>query len=724
MAYVMISTKNPSSFATGNLKVRSLWLALSTCAAILTSGSTLAETRDADREPSFYRERNPAVVAVLQLPRETPGARFQAVMTLADLGEAELATQILRELAALDLTADQRALLVGEFGTAAMLRLARDPQLAADGALFADSCMAAAAQQARDPARLAALINDLGSPSAEIRQAARIDLADAGTVAVESLLKALARETNASRRRNITQALMALEPLSVGPLLATLTTENPRLLASASEALKSLQNAQAVPLLASPASAKRLLLQEIHRYRQGVPPFRPDANHQIGLWFWEDATAELSYEQYDQPEACILWAARLAEQLVRLDPTNAASREIALVLGLEAAKLRHGYEQPLSQLPLGKSLTDVLASYRGDAQAAAQLLLAALDSNYPGTATAVCELLGGLGDAGVLYTPDGQNSPLVQALIGPNRRVSFAALTAILTLNPQKPFPGSSWVPKALSRFAKGGGPPIALVAMPAIQSAASVGGHLAALGYQTDIANNPKDLIHFARQSDSLQFVLVDLAIGSPGIRELIHTLRSLPQSAGAPIALLTPAGRLVEAHQLASEYDRVVAFPRPQTESTVASIAQTMNDVLDRDLCSSKERIAQAEFALDQLGHLLKQPPGFYDTEPLAKVLTTALYEPSLTSDAIENLAWVGTAESQLTLVDYASRGVLPIESRQVAAAAFAENVRKYGILLTTNEIIRQYDHYNASDTSDEATYRVLSGILDTLESRRQVE
>ena len=724
MAYVMISTKNPSSLAKGNLKVRFLWMALSVCAAILTSGSTLAETRDTDRDPSFYRDQNPAVAAVLQLPRETPGERLQAVITLADLGEAELATKILKELATLDLTADQRAVLVSKFGTAAMLRLARDPQLAADGALFADSCMAAAAQQARDPDRLATLIHDLGSPSAEIRQAARIDLADAGTVAVESLLKALAQETNVSRRRYITEALIALEPLSVGPLLATLTTENPHLLASASEALKALQNSQAAPLLASPEFAERLLLQEINRYLQGVPPFRPDANQQIGLWFWEDATAELSYEQYDQPEACILWAARLAEQLVRLDPTNAASQRVALVLGLEAAKLRHGYEQPLSKIPLGKYLANVLASYRDDAQAATQLLIAALDSNYPGAAAAACELLGGLGDAGGLYTPDGQNSPLVRALIGPNRRVSFAALTAIMALNPQNPFPGSSWVPKALSRFAKGGGPPIALVAMPVIQSTASIGGHLAALGYQADVANNPKDLIHFVRQSDSLQFVLVDLAIGSPGIRELIHTLRSLPQSSGAPIALLAPAGRLAEAHQLASEYDRMVAFPRPQTESTVASIAQTMNDTLDRDFCSSNERIAQAEFALAQLGHLLKQPPGFYDTEPLAKVLTNALYEPNLTSDAIENLAWVGTAESQLTLVDCASRGVLPIESRQIAAAAFAENVRKYGILLTTNEIIRQYDHYNASDTSDEATYRVLSGILDTLESRRQVE
>jgi hypothetical protein len=166
------------------------------------------------------------------------------------------------------------------------------------------------------------------------------------------------------------------------------------------------------------------------------------------------------------------------------------------------------------------------------------------------------------------------------------------------------------------------------------------------------------------------------------------------------------------------------VVAFPRPQTETAVASIVQTLKDTLGRDLCSPEQRTAQADFALDQLARLLKQSFGFYDTDQLAGVLTTALYAPSLNSDAVENLAWVGTPESQLALVDYASRSVLPIESRRAAATAFAENVQKYGILLTTNEIVRQYNRYNASRTANEATYQVLSGILDTLESLRQAE
>ena len=125
----MTSTRNPSSFAAQNLEIRSLWLALWTCVVILTSGSTSAETNEVAREQSFQRERNPALIAVLQLPRETPGERFQTVMTLADLGEAELATEILRDLATLDLTSDQRAALVGEFGTASMLRLTRDQRL-------------------------------------------------------------------------------------------------------------------------------------------------------------------------------------------------------------------------------------------------------------------------------------------------------------------------------------------------------------------------------------------------------------------------------------------------------------------------------------------------------------------------------------------------------------------------------------------------------------------
>jgi hypothetical protein len=40
---------------------------------------------------------------------------------------------------------------------------------------------------------------------------------------------------------------------------------------------------------------------------------------------------------------------------------------------------------------------------------------------------------------------------------------------------------------------------------------------------------------------------------------------------------------------------------------------------------------------------------------------------------------------------------------------------------VLLTTDQILMQYDRYNASETADADTQRVLGSLLDAIESRR---
>src|SRR5262249_11417552 len=102
-------------------------------------------------------------------------------------------------------------------------------------------------------------------------------------------------------------------------------------------------------------------------------------------------------------------------------------------------------------------------------------------------------------------------------------------------------------------------------------------------------------------------------------------------------------------------------------------------------------------------------------------APVVEAALYIPDLADHSIEALALVGTPASQRALVEFASRDGLPIAERQKAAAALKKSVGERGILLTEDEIVRQYDRYNASEASDADTQKVLGDLLDTLESLR---
>ncbi len=105
-------------------------------------------------------------------------------------------------------------------------------------------------------------------------------------------------------------------------------------------------------------------------------------------------------------------------------------------------------------------------------------------------------------------------------------------------------------------------------------------------------------------------------------------------------------------------------------------------------------------------------------------AKVAEAALASPQLAPQAAMLLADLGTAGSQPLLVGLVNRGNLPLELRQTAAQAFRHSVHKHGILLTSEEMLGQYDRYNASESEPAESQEVLASILDTLEGGRRPE
>jgi hypothetical protein len=84
------------------------------------------------------------------------------------------------------------------------------------------------------------------------------------------------------------------------------------------------------------------------------------------------------------------------------------------------------------------------------------VLADSLKGNYTNAAAAAAGLLAQRGDPGILQANSPQLSPLADALAFPDRRVRFAALSAIMQLNPQTAFPGASRVPETLGYFASG----------------------------------------------------------------------------------------------------------------------------------------------------------------------------------------------------------------------------------------------------------------------------
>jgi CheY-like chemotaxis protein len=585
-----------------NLVIR---MAAGICLLPLMGGASLLAQQplpqaDVDAGPPVV-ETNPAVRVALELPRETPGDYFRAVIWLVDLGRPELAKPILEELSKLQLSDVQRAALVDEFGSRDMLLLARTKELAPEGAAFTNSCMAAAAAAANNPERIAALVAQLTDPSPEIRQMARSDLAATGRHGVLATLAALARETDRDRRMMLLTAAAQMRPLVIGPLLAMLDSDNAALRADVAELLRHLQVPQAAPLIAEdPTVAERALTAAIEQIVRGTPPFAVDEHNRIELWKWCDES-KLIVAHVSADDASVIWMSRLARRRAQLRPENREYVRQSLLLGLEAASLsEQAFEtggQPYCEPAESESLVGKLPST--DTRLLNGILADALRAKYAHAAVAAASELGRRREPQVVYSADAQPSPLANALGSANRRVRFAALAAIWRLNPDSPYPGSSRVPEAAAWFAGARGERQALVAMPTLEGSTNIAGMLAAHEIHAEATNNGQDAIDLAREMADLEMIFLDMDILAPGIREVLYELRIHPTTAEIPIALMAAEGRLEAARQLAAEHDRVVAVSRPHSPNVLAGYVESLAEMAGPRPVSPVERVAQASAA-----------------------------------------------------------------------------------------------------------------------------
>jgi hypothetical protein len=732
---------------------------------IVALAATRAVAQDPPADPAADNAANaaalaefalddPVVAAALDLPRDTPAQQLRVILALVDLGRADVAAKLLPELLAAQLDDAERAALVREFGSARFMQLIRldDPAVkgpAAEGAGpnelagmrdFAQKCLDAAAAEASDPARLAKIIEQINAPTEEARYAARVDLRATGDAGIAAAMSALATAKTPAARANLLTALADMRPAVDAPLVAVLADGRGALRADAATLAGQLKVRAALPWLAALAvsgndpaashAAREALAslglplptpeeaQAMLRARLAELDAAPLINHVVSpdaWWSWDAAKNQLAAAHYAPQQVRALARARLTHALAEAGAlANPADRRMTMVDLLEEASLL-GREPSPAAAKLLASMTPAEIS---------NTLGVALDSERLAAAARLAAELGARKDLGVLATADGRPSPLASALTSSDRDLRFAALAAVMELNPPRSFPGASHVAEALWYFAAGAGQPAAVVAAPVFTRASDWAGQLRGLGYEAMPVATGHEALYAALDpavSARLGVILLDGDLDRPVVREVIFQLRSAERSAHVPLIVASSADRYEDAQRLANEDPLVLAAPRPHGEGALATLVERAVALADRPLADKKVRIEQAGKALDWLAKLLEAGAPYDELRRDAALVNRTLFVPDLAEQSIRVFAALGTAESQSALADYASATSIPIATRQAAAAALAASVQRFGTQLTSAQILRQYDRYNASETADADTQQILGQILDVIEKKK---
>jgi len=690
----------------------------------------------------LVRESNPA----------TPLELTRAVQLMIQTGELKEAKRYVQQLVGLKMTAEEKAELQREYGTAFLLQLAREPDLQPEGSQVAEAISDAAYRAAQDPDRLASLISKLSDPSVEVRLTAMEDLLPSGTAAVIALANLLGDKERSDEYPTIRSALLKFRSIAHEPLIGYLDAANtnieqqkeiidvlghlghPRstlylvrlavlgepgslLRTSAQRALQ--RTIGAVP---SRQEAEVYLQRMLREFRQGTVPVSADTDNRITLWQWNTKTKTSAPIQYPADLAAVVLSAQTAANLYALDQQNEQYQLWYLSHILASSKRLGGLSTPLSKQAGGAA--DIASKV--DPTVIHNVFQQALETNQIAAAIASAEVLATIGSPTLLEGRGSDPAPLIQALLHANRRLRFTALETILALDPQKAYPGSHQVSDAIAYFTGSRGRRTAFVAHPLPARGQFITGLLNQAGYHAEKVHQGKSLIDLVRKQTDCDLVLISNTISSPTIAEVIQRFRDDPRTASISIGILANPESLERVKMLATMDPLTGVVGRPNTVENLAFYLARLEHLGSIHHVGPEERIAQARSVMQRAAQLLEQPDqyGFYDLYRHEPAFISAVSVPSLTRYASPILGSLATASSQKALVNTASRNNLDLPSRQAAALAFDQAVQKRHLLLTQQEILRQYDRYNASETLDKQTQQVLGGILDSIERRALAE
>ncbi|MGL6226004.1 MAG: hypothetical protein ACRC10_05175 [Thermoguttaceae bacterium] len=682
-------------------------------------------------------EGNEAVV--LWKPLVSSWEKINAANQISKGGRIEIATVLLKQFLETDATGEELAEIAKKLGTADLLRLSTVPELQPEGQRAAQR-IRSATQEARSSTKRTLSSSKESNPSTK-------EL-DPSSKKLNPSTKESSRSTKELQQSGIIVAEEAEyfgEKNALAVLLQQGDTEN---LSKTVKQLASLIVAEEAYLLYPglfdsqiDSRTRAEIADSIRRLRGRVPTEQEAAltlygvaldywkkNRRLSqneegetvLWTFDPELRSLRLQTLPLLRAYVEMFVRFATAAYNIDSVNPKIRILYYIALCEQTIQTIPQDDPVDLMSL--SFLEQLT--RDDLET---ILVESIDNGYSRAGVISAKQLGHLGSVESLLLPkllrqqerdNRVNRPgtpriLVQATGIADRRIRYAALEAVMQLNPTQPYPGSSLVSDALLWFASAEGKRLAVIGTPKITDGMKLVGFLAPLGYEGKVATTNQEVFREAARSPDVELVLVDERLHHPLPRHFAQTMWKDIRTKEIPIAIITKESQVMNAtpidipFPLQSEWERTTSnttfadsysmiLPYPSSQERASWVVQRLLDVTGSEPVPASIRLQQAQQSLIWLTKINRLSSPLYRIENLDQLAFRSAYAPVLAENGIALLATIRSKEAQQQLVELAISDVSPDFVRQQATTAFAENVQSFGVLLRDRDREQLWKQY----------------------------
>ena len=701
---------------------------------------------DLKSEQDYFDSATPAERAVLLRTPTNAAEWFVAAVRVARVGRPNFAKILAKKsLEAPEASPEETAALLDSLGAGRAAYFVANPTIGSDGSAAYDRVTQTARQYWRSDAALEEAFSRALSGSVAERAAAITDVRKGGYVAVAALVDKLLTE-NETDRNVALELLPFFEEEAVDALVAALRAVPDSDVAPIADALAGFQNVKVAPALLAryflassdsegaeslaAALAKQLsktpsaeefvkeAYQKAREYYRGERVFANAVDGAAPYWQWDSSTERLTRDDVPCADLSRFEAAYWGTTAYRVGEARGVLPQGAKALAIVAVSAR---EANLAGLDTERLATTIFEKELPNlsAQDLVDALRFALETQRWDGALIPTILLQDRGDESLCYG-DGTPTTIVQAATCPDRRVRYEALSAIVRWNPSKRYVGSSRVLAALEWFATSSGERLVVVASPKFADSTLIGRAFGTQGLRVLPATTGREALLAAQSSADVEAIFVLSTVSKPDIRTMAQALRGDWRTAEIPLLVGADGEREeITANLAVGREPNAVVLATPRQHDAAAFALERLYDKSGVKLVSAGARLTQSRQAIAGIQKLTTTHPEIYELENANALLDRLLATPVLMNEALGFASTIKSSHAQTELARLAGDVRLSVEERGRVVDAFQRHLSANGSLLRGPDVVAMYDRYNASETEDVQTQRVLSRLLDVYEA-----